>query len=477
MGTEREADRTAGVAADGQDWRRLLGSLGANAGEMAGLILTEGKALVAADPPGSRRAIEVARLGIAFERVACGLRRTAMLDDRLGKPAPASGAHPARSRAAARRRIIRSVEDVIQREAEGHRAAALAGELAERLDSPDLEDEIADRPVAEIVADICRDLGLTAAPGTRPWKRRTPAEVAALCERAARPAGMGTAAVGRGGMGADGMGADGMGADGMGADGMGADGVGAGGMGAGGMGAGGMGAGGMGADGMGAGGMGAGGMGAGGMGAGGMGADRMEADRMEAEGRGRDRTAGDRVPPGTRRSDGVAPDGMARDETAADGGGADGGGADHESADGGGADRESADGRDADTKGPDARQAGLTAPDRAGEAASAASGRGVQAAAGPVPGRPPGSRQGGAPPAARDDPPAWVEQDCLPEEEVWPDMPAGGAAPPESVDRPGCRLAPNPGPRFGPALGPGSGAARHEPPQWRPPLWQGWASR
>jgi hypothetical protein len=57
----------------------------------------------------------------------------------------------------------------------------------DRLDGPDLDGFDLDRPVADLIADICRDLGLAAAPGTHPWKRRTPDDIAILCARAAAP--------------------------------------------------------------------------------------------------------------------------------------------------------------------------------------------------------------------------------------------------------------------------------------------------
>lgn len=89
---------------------------------------------------------------------------------------------------AARKRTIR--------EAGGAEAEAFYGELSERLDAPDPDDDIRDRPVADVVAYICRDLGLLTLLGNDPWKRRTPAEVATLWARvakpsAARPPGMG----------------------------------------------------------------------------------------------------------------------------------------------------------------------------------------------------------------------------------------------------------------------------------------------
>lgn len=46
----------------------------------------------------------------------------------------------------------------------------------DRLDAPDLEDDITTRPVADIT-EICRDLGRDALPGTHPWTRRTPNDI------------------------------------------------------------------------------------------------------------------------------------------------------------------------------------------------------------------------------------------------------------------------------------------------------------
>ena len=121
----------------------------------------------------------------AFERIARTVRRTIRLAQTLDAPVREAGLCPEGERVAVRKRIIRVVEDVIQREAEDESAAELHAEFLDRLDRPELEEEIGDRPVDEIIADICRDLGLCAAPGTRPWKRRTPEDVAVLCARAA----------------------------------------------------------------------------------------------------------------------------------------------------------------------------------------------------------------------------------------------------------------------------------------------------
>ena len=99
-------------------------------------------------------------------------------------PALAAGA-----RVAARQRIIRAVEDTIDRAVDEEQAEALHAELLERLDGDDLDEQIAGRPVGEVIADICRDLGVGNVPFARPWLRRRPADLAVLHARAAAVAG------------------------------------------------------------------------------------------------------------------------------------------------------------------------------------------------------------------------------------------------------------------------------------------------
>ncbi len=124
----------------------------------------------------------------AFDRIARAVRRSIALACSLDAVQPAND--PARHRAAARKRILRTVEDSIQRTSQDDgpgsaEAEALAAELHDRLDAPDLDDDLTTRPVAEIITEICRDLGLASLPGAHPWKRRTPADIEQLCARAA----------------------------------------------------------------------------------------------------------------------------------------------------------------------------------------------------------------------------------------------------------------------------------------------------
>ena len=122
---------------------------------------------------------------IPFDRIARAIRRTIILARKVAEPLPTqTAADPAQHRTAARARIIREVEDAIQRRSSDSDAAALHAELLDRLDSPDLDDDIASRPASDIIADICRDLGIAAVPGMHCWKRRTPDDISLLCRRA-----------------------------------------------------------------------------------------------------------------------------------------------------------------------------------------------------------------------------------------------------------------------------------------------------
>ena len=142
-------------------------------------------------PPPSPEAVITAT--IAFDRLARAVRRCIALARIVAQP-PAPAKHPARHRTAARKQIIRKIEDLIQRPSsttgealDPECAEALHAELLDRMDAPDLDDDVTSRPVADIIREITRDLGLDRLPGTRPFRRRTPADIAQLCARASAP--------------------------------------------------------------------------------------------------------------------------------------------------------------------------------------------------------------------------------------------------------------------------------------------------
>ena len=126
---------------------------------------------------------------LAFDRIARTIRRTILLAKRLpglGTELRDDSRHenPILRRIASRKRILRQVEDVIQRNAKPQDLDSLHTELRERLDSPDLEDDIDHRPLPDIIADICRDLRV-AIPYATNYKRRTLAQVETLRAQAA----------------------------------------------------------------------------------------------------------------------------------------------------------------------------------------------------------------------------------------------------------------------------------------------------
>jgi len=146
----------------------------------------------AANPP---PALSLEQASIALDRTARIVRRCVLLAQRLHQPQPACAPTPAPedaepARTAARAKIIRGVEDAIHRATRDApaRQPALAAELSERLDHPEFADDLATRPVAELIEEIARDLGIAMQGRSFVWCRRTPADLADLAARARGPA-------------------------------------------------------------------------------------------------------------------------------------------------------------------------------------------------------------------------------------------------------------------------------------------------
>ena len=121
---------------------------------------------------------------IAFDRVARTVRRCILLAQHLHTNAKRS------ERTRARTEIIRTVDDAITA-ARTQDKSTLRTELRERLDAPDLveamDDDLATRPIPEIIRELRRDLGLANVPGCDPWPRRTPHDIRALLHDATLP--------------------------------------------------------------------------------------------------------------------------------------------------------------------------------------------------------------------------------------------------------------------------------------------------
>ena len=95
----------------------------------------------------------------AYARTSRAIRLTILLAERLDRGWARGGTSDDRH-TMAKRQIARSVKDAIARQAEGERADYLTSALTERLETLDTEDALSDRPAEEIIALICRDLGL-----------------------------------------------------------------------------------------------------------------------------------------------------------------------------------------------------------------------------------------------------------------------------------------------------------------------------
>ena len=145
------------------------------------------------------RPAAVGDIALAFARTARAMRLTVMLQSRLAKDlagldeagAKASaeaGVRADEARAGLEQARKGSVERIVGRVAEAagedeDKVESLVLEASERLDDDDIYGDVLARPVSEVVADICQDLGL--APD---WPRLA-AEAWAQAESGAGPSG------------------------------------------------------------------------------------------------------------------------------------------------------------------------------------------------------------------------------------------------------------------------------------------------
>ncbi len=126
----------------------------------------------------------IPELATAFDQVTRGVRRAILLAQNLDTPRKQAAVN----RTLARKKIIRRVEDDIGGMAVSpEHAESLREALRERMDEPDLDDDIANRPVGEVLDEIIRDLGMADDCGMNLWLPRGPAELAALRNLAAKP--------------------------------------------------------------------------------------------------------------------------------------------------------------------------------------------------------------------------------------------------------------------------------------------------
>ncbi len=127
-----------------------------------------------------RTPAELADLSAAFERTGRGVRRTIAFCYHLAKPARDPAKHTA-----ARRQIIRAVEDAIERSETRADPESLRSELHERLETTEFDEDLDHLTPDEAIEQILRDFGLANVPFTPPYPRRTPAQIVAIAARAA----------------------------------------------------------------------------------------------------------------------------------------------------------------------------------------------------------------------------------------------------------------------------------------------------
>jgi len=147
-------------AADPGDW---AGPMAERQLQMLGRLAEAGLQIAIALEAQAKGGAEVVSgdVAMAYNRVARAVRQTLLLQSKLMQAlrdqAQAKADRKSAAKASAARILRRAIEDGEGADAE--RAERLAVEAAERLGQEDFSDLLA-RPFAEIVAAICKDLGL-----------------------------------------------------------------------------------------------------------------------------------------------------------------------------------------------------------------------------------------------------------------------------------------------------------------------------
>jgi hypothetical protein len=139
---------------------QLLGDLAEIGLEVARAVEREAKS--------ETRSVDIDRVAMAYSRTARAVRLTIMLQSKVMADAKAEAEKAADLKARWHPVYIRKarVERIVERLAEAEHpddedaVDRIVIEAGERLDDEDLYGDVMDRPIGELVALICRDLGL-----------------------------------------------------------------------------------------------------------------------------------------------------------------------------------------------------------------------------------------------------------------------------------------------------------------------------
>lgn len=152
------------------DWARpvyerqiaMLGALAEAGLQMALLVRDEAKGAAQGDGPEVAATLE--GLARAFGRASRAVRLTLLLQEQLVKQLKAHDHHQAYLATESARRRKASVQNIVERIAadeDGVEIENLVAEACERLDQEDLYGDVLEKPLSELVAMICQDLGLS----------------------------------------------------------------------------------------------------------------------------------------------------------------------------------------------------------------------------------------------------------------------------------------------------------------------------
>ncbi len=138
--------------ADAAYYREVLHTIIGSGVNMIRAVEQQATAPVAPEP--------MAEAAVAFERLARTVRRCIAQARSLDQPVKVRSERDGGSREAARARIRCEVEGAIDCGMEGAEAAELRERLIDRLDAPEVDDAIDNRPIEEIIDELCREIGL-----------------------------------------------------------------------------------------------------------------------------------------------------------------------------------------------------------------------------------------------------------------------------------------------------------------------------